>query len=771
MGTDSVGFSVRTRGALARGAFVAALAVYHGCFLVSPVWAQTGPAPTSDTSALEEVTVTARRTKENLQEVPVAVTVFNANAIAEQQIVSPEDLDSKVPSLSVTTSGSARDLLKYTIRGQGEGDEGGEPAVVTYFAEVPALLTGPGSLYDLQSLQVLKGPQGTLFGRNTTGGAILVEPQRPSNEFGGYIDLTAGDYSLGRFQGALNLPLIDNVLAVRLAADVNDRDGYTRDVFTGTRYDNVHYHAGRLGVSFTPVDWFEDYFVADYYYSSTHGAGTALLSVNPTGLAATLFPQSVALFDKYYGTYNVAEYTGGDPYDIVQSGGVSNAATFHVTNDIYIKDILGFRQYKQRYTQDVIGAGVPIVSFIPTPYDTTGSSGPQSQNDITNELQVGGDSFDKRLKWLTGLYAEWDNPTSDLNQDDLAEFGQQTFVLQSLDRDTSKAIFGQFTYDLSDFIPKLKFTGGARYTWDTREQTASEYLNTPAVCNLAGVVPNCVLRVSAAFRAPTGNLDFDYQLTPNTLLYVASRHGYKSGGFNATSPDLSSRVFQPEFVTDVELGEKSDFNFSGIEGRVNVALYRQWYSSIQEPTPIFSGDQEVTVTTNAGTAIIQGVELEYTVIPNKYFEVSGFYDYIDAYYTHNLVNGVNLDGIAIAQTPRSKVSVTGRFNLAQLPDEIGQIYLSANYVYQSRIEFQVPLLPADPDPNHGQAGYSLVNLHAGWSNVFRKPVDVSFFMTNVTNKYYAQSGTGVYPSAGINGGLLGEPRMFGFDFKYRFGGG
>ena len=210
-----------------------------------------------------EIIVTARRREEPAQKVPVAITALSAEMLQERRIAGGQDLQGQVPSLSVSAGGQSRDVETIAIRGQGTNYTAA-PAVVTYLAEVPlvagrvATLQGPpGQFLDLANIQVLRGPQGTLFGRNSTGGAVLLEPARPTDTFEGYVQMQAGNYRDREVEGVVNVPLSDT-LKVRMAGRFVDRNGFTRDVLTGTDYDNRHYYTGRVGMTWTPTDPLEN---------------------------------------------------------------------------------------------------------------------------------------------------------------------------------------------------------------------------------------------------------------------------------------------------------------------------------------------------------------------------------------------------------------------------------------------------------------------------------------------------------------------------------
>lgn len=238
-----------------------------------PASAQASPA------TFDEIIVTANRREERGQDVPIAITAFSPQRLEQQGINKEQDLQASVPSLVVGPNGQgSRDSNSFTIRGQGATFQA-SPGVVVYMNEVPlpAGITlsqqgGPGNFIDLENMQVLSGPQGTLFGRNTTGGAVLLVPKKPSNEFGGWIRGEYGNYDRTYVEGALNLPISEK-LAVRVVGAYHDRDGYTRDVVWNKDRDNEHWYSGRIGILFKPTETISNYTMAYGAYSKNNGAG------------------------------------------------------------------------------------------------------------------------------------------------------------------------------------------------------------------------------------------------------------------------------------------------------------------------------------------------------------------------------------------------------------------------------------------------------------------------------------------------------------------
>jgi iron complex outermembrane recepter protein len=242
------------------GALVIGLAAATTAGIPSAAHAQS--AERASAPGLEEVIVTARKREESLQDVPVAVTAITSEALREKSIDNPYDLTLHVPSLVVRQGSGFRGAPDYFLRGQGS-TFGSSAGVVTYFAGVPVKgVGGAGSntqFFDLESVQVLKGPQGTLFGRSSNGGAVLFAPQKPTEDFGGFIDTKFGNLNTFETSGAVNVPFFDGKLGFRAAANVQRRDGFTESQSTGQELDERHRESYRLGVDFKPTEWFDTY--------------------------------------------------------------------------------------------------------------------------------------------------------------------------------------------------------------------------------------------------------------------------------------------------------------------------------------------------------------------------------------------------------------------------------------------------------------------------------------------------------------------------------
>lgn len=696
--------------------------------MASPAMAQqTPPAETAEAGpadgGLQEIIVTARRTDERAQSVPLSITAFNQDNLRAKGIATGTDLQNFTPSLSVLGNVS-RNYETYSVRGMGGNagqGTGSGPGVVGYLAEVPYSASGPGNFYDLASLQVLKGPQGTLFGRNTTGGAVLLEPVRPKmGVVEGYADLTLGSYNRRSAQGAINIPLIDDVLAIRVAGQVDKRDGYVRDAITGFDYLNRNNYGVRLGIQFNPTSTIRSYTAVTYADVNEHGGGTILLAVNPAGSLAGLLQPYLAA-QQARGVRQTALST--PTREIARNLLILNNTEFDVTDTLTLKNVVSYARTRSTYAGDRDSTPLPISDLL--------GSYPGSYNNnsrtITEEFQVRYNSGPIRIQ-AGGFFLDEKTPApltfqtvNPMQKMGLlgggeiilppalqAALGMPTPLLPALSlqpearvTSSSRAAYAQVQYKIT---PALTATAGFRWTWDKfgGEIQAYQDPNSYAVFNrlaALGVVTqaqaaqviglNANLCVYDAYRAvaaggfptlyypncttpsfngksngPTWQLGLDWQANPDTLVYAVSRRGYKSG---ATNPIVSLFLgeqhplfaVRPEKVTDLEFGLKKDWNLGGTaKARTNVAAFYTWYDNIQvvQRAAISGAD----IATNANRARVMGVEFEGLLMPVRELTLSAVYSYNSAKY-------LDYNSIAIPAIPQALTAAQPSRNLSGTP--------------------------------------------------------------------------------------------------------
>jgi iron complex outermembrane recepter protein len=770
--------------------------------------AAANSAPDTESSVLAEVTVTARRREESVQSVPVSVTAIDAQALRERSISTPEDLQRNTPGTYLSGSGG-RENVVYQIRGQSKALSGpSSPAVVSYFSEVPDVTFGSSvPQYDISSIQVLKGPQGTLFGRNTTGGAVLYTPAAPTYDFEGLADATVGNYSDHETQAVLNLPLVDRKAAVRIAGDLHQRDGYTANLGTGGPLDDVNSKAVRASVLLEPVAGLRNLSTFDYYKSDYHGDGVNLIAVAPgTTLLTQLgiqssFNQQLAL-QRARGPFLVdtspADFSHNRRFGITNRTDVDAGA-------VQLVNIFGFRDTHLSYYINVDGA--PAITadgtgaFPPNlPLEFIRGSLDNNVRQYSDEVQVKGSALDKKLDWLVGLFYLKDKPSG--AQGNFVGFAHivgtpsagpgYNFITE-----TSKAVFTHGTYDLGNLLHGLSFEAGARYTRDSVSScTGTGLPDTPSGAVQPGECASAAANItnasvnSTSSGAATWSVGLNWQLTPRLFTYVVSRHGYRAGGIN--SPTLIGRLapfqsFKPETVTDVEIGLRSDWQIGSSALRFNASAFSGWYHDVQvaltgvqtsplcSPTnngpgvsPTGSCDPNNdpaggTLLVNLGKTRVAGIDLEGEFAFTESLALTYAANFLDPETVSvnvpaSLVPYADASGIPFNMTARRTFSGGVRYKLP-LPTEWGELVANADEYYTSATSFTGTTLPP----------YAVLNLRLDYNDIRGAPVDVGLFVRNAANREYAQTPVASGAFLGMTSAIYGPPRLYGLELRVRFG--
>lgn len=738
------------------------------------------PAPDGGVSTLEDVVVTARRISERLQEVPVAVTALSAKALAERPIFNAVDLNSYVPALKIEGFNSP-DKLVVGIRGQRNAQvvPGQDPSVGIYFAE--AALGYPVGVnqqfYDLDSLQVLKGPQGTLFGQSTTGGAILIAPKRPTDTFEGSV--TAGARAFDGGQGlygtaVLNAPLSKS-LSVRAALNWIDRDGYVTNEAPlpatqyapgtppnkGGRLNDDREFSARLSALWRPTDTFENYLLYNYTRFKSNGAAFHATAFNPAGFGAFLLPTSTAAFAQLQNQYSDNFWsTRSDVQSRVdlRMFQVADTATWNISDNLLLKNIVSYRDFDRQYFQDFSGFALPLLT----------ASVPDAGTEFSEEIQLQGKAWDGNLQWVAGLYF-FDQKIKHGSGASFLGFPLTDVVSHT--RSRSYAAFVQGTAQLPAIDERLSLTLGARYTQDRRDVFIDGVDHNSGACTLTdnGVplpLATCAFDNEAKFNEPTYTASLNFQLDTDTLLYAATRRGYRAGGY---APDIqtvqSNRRFDPEIVQDVEIGFKKDWQLGGASLRTNAAVYYQDYSKIQRFVAVDNPSNIAVV--NAAGAEIPGGEIEVILVPVPGLSLSASLSVIKPKYKSFVTAGGDYTSNRLAQVPERQFTVGAHYTLP-VPESVGEIRVGADYYHQSEVYFtdttQGPAF--GPDASQKQAGYGLLNLKADWDHIGGSNIGASLYVQNALAEKYLTYGVILYPSLGFNSATVGDPRVFGFELRY-----
>ena len=837
------------------------IALYAGVAFgfTAPALAQAAPAaPQADdattAAGVADIVVTARRTTEKLQDVPVAVSVLTPKTLESKGTFNPIDIVQSAPGLNVTASISDRNNLTYTIRGQGFSFGTVFPAVITYFNDVPIARLTQGQFFDLQSVQVLRGPQGVNFGRVTDGGNVILTAQAPKDEFGGFATGKFGDYGLRTFNGAINVPLVKDTVLLRVAGETARRDGFTTNIANGQRLDNVAYDSIRVGLTVRPVGGLEN--TTTFQYQHTHDNGTAVIFSGLNTNASGLFPTIAKFSFLFAGAYGIAPngtvraiQPGDTPLSAAayqaslqsqlaaqQARGVRavnlvdpsysdrknlylvNATTLNLSDNIQLKNIFGYvREREDEASNFSASNGAAIL--------TCHSACPggllfTNQQQLSEELRLSGKLLDGRLNFALGGYLDEQKPAgpgenATINVAILNRVGVNNNTTKS------RAVYGSFEYAVTD---AFKLNGGVRYTHDSTHSEQNTYLqplaggqgalfnfltgpfggSLPAAvanavvaatfapiphgqCQLyavGGVLTgkagsSCVVR-DGAFNATTWQAGASYKFGSGQLVYAKVSKGYRPGGVNGTAPPGIDPAYKPETDVSIEGGIKSDFRFDGMFLRTNFAVYTDRYKGIQKNV-VLPGPVPVSSVQNVDNARISGVEGEITFIPTDGVTLGGNFAYTHARFDKLIPTAVGSPCDPTQTTtvgfcsdnrfnsvPKFQFALNAEFALP-VDRKYGRISIGGTLFHQSSVALTDT---SALNPQSIEAPHTTVDLNVDWKGVGGQPVDLGFFVTNLTDKTYRIGSNNLLQnsSVGTLGSIYAAPRMYGFSIKYRFGG-
>jgi iron complex outermembrane recepter protein len=709
--------------------------------------------------ALESVIVTARRREERAQDVPIAVNVYSEEVIAKQDIRNFTDLERMMPSVSTCCTRGGVSQFTF-IRGVN--------SAVGYFAEVPTVLNGNAFYFDIGNIQVLKGPQGTLFGIATNGGAVLNEPARPTDRFEGYAAATMGDYDRTTIEGVLNVPVSDS-FRLRVGYQKHASEGYVYDVTNKRWLGNEDYYTARVSADWDITDRLKNYMVVNYHSSDRVPEPLGVpygptAGIDPNGLFRTLLgPAAVDGWiaqQTQLGRYQiVGTSVPGGPRNVLEQTNFVDVTTFDLTDNLTIKNIVGFVQTKGFSWTDTDAS--PFRGFetsFPTEF-----SGPSRQ--YSEELQLQGSAFDDKLTYVIGSFNRWtkqDEPAITYSY----SLGNRAGTLSQTEGETN-SVFAEGTYSLDGIVDGLEFTAGYRYTWDTREASQQRF-------NASGVR---VSSFAAEGEWAQGSYRWGVQYTPftSTMLYFTNSKGYSAGGFNLTAP-VSDQRFDPEILDNYEVGIKSDWSIGDVRARTNLSVYYGKWDDIQAQVTTrcitATGPVLCQLTRNAATGEIKGAEAEFTLIPFDSFQISGNVGYMDGEYTK--FRGLDPTGTfeldlsdrKFLYLPEWKYSVSASYELP-VPAPLGRFTLASTYSYTADINCCFTLGP----PQYWTSNTSMDNLNASlrWDEVVGNPaLSAMLAVTNVLQNETLHGQWGGYETVGQYGRAVAVPRQWSVMLRYNF---
>ncbi|NIB38522.1 TonB-dependent receptor [Pseudomaricurvus alkylphenolicus] len=723
------------------------LAAIPACFLLHG-------AGVSAELALEEVVVTAQKRAENMQEIPIAVSALDESALETSGFDGVNDLSYMVPSLQFGNFGP---VAFVAIRGIGMENTtaGGDPGVAMHLDGV--YIGRPvGSLFtafDTERVEVLRGPQGTLYGRNATGGSINLITRKPGDEFEGEIEATLGDYNLRQIRGAVNLPISESVSA-RVVAFNEERDGYTENsVPGGTDANDADNYGLRSHVSFDINDSASFLLSASYVKNGGVGTQAEVREAYPQTLAGPPIPGTVDFVLD-------GETLVNDQRPFKEAKGlresqdnefvlVSGTLDWDFDN-FSIKSITAYGESEFESHQDTDSSEKALGELVLT------ENAEQFSQEIQLISDTGGD-----LRWIGGLYYFKEKGTRystfyESRFDIIAGLnGTEAGVKLGGDVETTSwAVFAQGTYDIND---KVAVTLGLRYTDDEKEGTNKNIL----------FGPEFVDEVAVDSQEVTGKLSFDWKFSEDSMLYASLARGYKSGGINQVAIVSAGRdaVYDPEFVDTLEVGLKSRLLDDRLQ--LNVSAYTNDYSDLQFQVFQNSGP----AAGNAGEATVNGLEVELQALLSEIWAIDASAGFMDSEY-ETLVFDVNGDGIdedysgnELTRSPELTYSlgVTGNWDFNS-----GSLRLRLEGSYTDEIYYAFLNREGDRADD-----YTNVNLRLHWTSQEEK-FTAELFATNLTDEVQEGNvlrGIGFMDCAGCGGQefvTYNAPRQVGVTLGYKF---
>ncbi|HEY4545719.1 MAG TPA: TonB-dependent receptor [Pedomonas sp.] len=732
----------------------------------------------SQAGALEEIVVTAQKRTESLQTTPVAVSAITAASIEQRGITDISTLTAVAPNIAVTTAPASSSNTAIFIRGIGDQ----EPvltsdAPVSIYVDGIVLGRSTGAVFDLvdlERIEVLRGPQGTLYGRNTIGGAVNFITAKPAQEFGIKQRFTYGSWDQWQSRTTLDTGLLgDTGLRAKFSYVHREQDGYVNDPTAPSNRDPgaLNIDAVRAAVAFDQGGAFR----ADYAFDFNHRE-----SIAPAYQATVIRPDVLAFLNNSPSLGGAAPVVSrsrlkrialdGDGLLTDKVWGHTLTLEADLGENTTLRSLTGYRKWRNVDRGDdldgqagILGQTVdPIIlaggPFIPTgvqPISLFYSDNRRRQHQWSQEFNLLG-SLGDRLEYVLGLFyfkekSREENPQfpTIVLTPDFATTAQA--LLSFRHRSRSQAAFGQLTYELTD---QLSVTGGLRYTSDKK--------------SLDQIAP-FPRDLSRKFDRFNWTVSADYRLTQDVLAYARVATGYKAGGFNARS---SNSGYSPEDLTSYELGLKSEFLDRRV--RLNAALFYAKHEDLQIQQFQAGSQGSTSVTVNAGQADYKGIELEGQALLMDGLTLSGALGYIDRKYKQFLIlDPATNQIIDVADTARFPLSSSLTWNAAlqyELPRfDFGQLSARVEYNYRGKVYFH-PTLVGTPlnDEIAGEArGLLDARLTLSELSLLGEGASIAVWAKNLTDKAYRIHGID-FGALGYAGNVYGEPRSFGVDLNFSF---
>jgi iron complex outermembrane receptor protein len=716
---------------------------------------------------LEEIVVTARKREQRIQEVSMSITAFSGEQLEEFRISTAQNLSWYTPGLFATGSRGDSDPL-YTIRGIGLNDafSNNNPTVGVYINEVNQPFTPMMSfqLFDIDRVEVLKGPQGTLYGRNVTGGAVNVFSRRPGEKLNGYARGDYGNYDHFEFEGAVGGPMSDTAGGRLAIYTVQRGEGWLDNAFNDQEIGELDQTAVRGTLEFNPTESLELLLIGNYARDKSDSAGREHVGFLDGPFSPNLCQPAIrgerdetqcvsflGYSDPYPDRYTIENSSLFGQNADGENYGFSLAINWDI-GDMTLSSVTGYSDYERIYNED--SDGTPIIMI-----DT------RSTNEIdvlSQELRLAATTAGG-LDWVVGAYFTDDEMFFDFQQA-LDEHVFLTRVSQNFTQATTAwAVFGYASLPVTDTISLL---GGLRYTDEEKDFDYFGFDHDPfGTSNLPafGVIPVSEFHDSISNNDWTGEVGVEFQVANGTLLYVNTAKGFKSGGYKgAISFTLAElEPFDPETLYAYEAGIKSTLADGTL--RINAAGYFYDWKDFQAFVTEIRAGVPVLVLSNAGDAEVLGFEIDALWEPVDGLQLSAAANLMDTEITkYNAIPGTGDNaGNKLANAPDLMFNARGRYDFA-----VGQsgwgAYIGTDVIYRDKVYFSL-----GNNGQNSQDNFWLLNGRVGLNSPDGH-WDLSLWGENLSDKFYITQSYdntgGIFPSQNF----IGLPRTYGVSAKYSF---
>jgi len=709
-------------------------------------------------TTLEEIVVTARKREESLQDAPVAVTAFSGETLREQGAVDLRGIANATPNMQFSYGGNGSgggNFAQIFIRGIGQPDFiiTKDPGVGVYVDGV-YLARAPGSvleLLDVERIEVLRGPQGTLFGKNTEGGAVLVTTKKPMQETGVVAEAKTGAFNRRDLSASLNLPLVAEALALRVSAMSRTQDGFYRRLLSmddvrapgqfapsQSSYNtgDTNRQSGRATLYWTPSDNVgitissdvtkERQSAIDYQLVQVPRAANGALSPNVTAYNTNVgTPAGLPYDERWITTEPWTTYSTFTGYNNSDIWGVSGTLDWDM-EVLTLKSITAYRDLFVQTRADADG----------TPADIVSSGGTDiSQHQFSEELQISGEAFDSRFNWITGLwYFEEKAKDRQISRQLVGLYQVTGLATHDFTRDSYRWIEGKsyaaFLHGSFDFTRAWSLEAGLRYSKESKEFTFYQFRPLRNISDFA-------LRTNTNdWNILTPKLSVQFKPTDSMMIYADYTTGFKAGGFNGRPGNsaFGLATFDEENVKTSELGFKSQFFDNRL--RLNVAAFASDYTDIQITRLLPNGDRSDD---NAGDGEVKGAELEASVLPINGLVLTTALGYSDFKYTSlkpgvalGCMVGTDFSNCELPFNPGFTGSFSASYNVPM--GSLGSLTMRGDFAYSDEYFVEIDNIAVV-----GQDNYSTVDARIAWTAPDSR-WDLSIGGTNLTNEAVVANG-------------------------------